>query len=64
MTYSEELKAMWRADYDALAIYNAEVSRGIQHHDDYKARMATIQNAYNEDLQRIARKHCMAVIKC
>jgi hypothetical protein len=34
-------------DFDALARYNAERSRGIQHHPAWVARMAEVQEHFN-----------------
>jgi len=38
----------WKYDYDRLAIYNSEVSRGLMHTDEYKAEMKKIQKEYND----------------
>lgn len=38
----------WQPDFDTLARYNAEVSRGIRHTDEWRRRMSTIQRAFDE----------------
>ena len=44
-------------DYDALAVYNAERSRGIVHTPEWVARMAEIQDCFNaEQLRRHQRE--------
>lgn len=42
---------MTMADVNALATYNAEVSRGIAHTEEYDRRMAKLQAEYNEGMK-------------
>ncbi len=45
----------WDDKFNKLAIYNSEVSRGIIHTEEFKAKMAVLQEEYN---QRI-KKYCV-----
>ena len=40
----------WKSDYDMLATYNAEVSRGIVHNSDYTKKMQQLQEEYYKAL--------------
>ena len=46
--FNWELK--WKPEYDALALYNAEIKRGLVHTADYMNKMKRVQEAYNEEL--------------
>ena len=39
----------WCYDYERLAKYNSEKSRGIVHTDEYASKMADIQHRYDLD---------------
>lgn len=39
----------WKFEYTKLAVYNAEVARGIVHTPEWKARMLTVQKEYNQE---------------
>ena len=41
------------SEMNALAIYNAEVSRGIAHTEEYDQRMARLQAEWNEGMKSI-----------
>lgn len=47
---------------NALATYNAEVSRGIVHTEEYKEKMAKAQKEYNDGLVLSAKSKGMGVI--
>jgi len=40
-------KREWKIDYDILATYNTEVSRGIVHTEKWRDKMSKIQKDYN-----------------
>lgn len=42
-----------RAEVEMLATYNSEVARGLVHHAEWDARMAELQNRFNEHLLSI-----------
>lgn len=37
----------WHPDFDVLARYNTEVSRGVQHTPEWRQRMAGLQERFN-----------------
>ena len=42
----------WYARWGDLATYNAEVSRGLVHTPEWKAKMAEKQKQYNEEAMK------------
>ena len=46
----------WDNKFTALAMYNAEISRGIVHTEEYCKKMAILQDEYDARIQEAARK--------
>ena len=42
---------MQRIDFDKLARYNGEKSRGIMHTDEYKKKMKLLQQQYDKEIR-------------
>ncbi len=40
----------WKPEYDILALYNAEVSRGIVHTPEWHAKMKIVQKEYDKEV--------------
>lgn len=40
-------KSPWRPEFEVLARYNSEKSRGITHTEEWKAQMAVLQREFN-----------------
>ena len=47
----------WSEKYVSLALYNAEVSRGIVHTPEYTAQMSALQREYDAELVAWAKRH-------
>ena len=49
-------KKFWKSEYEALARYNAEVGRGINHTKEWKEKMARLQADYDARIREFAEK--------
>lgn len=49
------------SDYDQLAIYNAEVARGIVHTPEWDQKMAAVQQRFNEQQ---AQQMALTFVEC
>ena len=45
-------KFLWKPEYNVLASYNSEVSRGVLHTNKWKEKMRQLQNNYNVFLKK------------
>ena len=55
--------SFWKHEYNALANYNSEVSRGIVHTDFWISKMEQLQKEYNEELLESHGGRCVPYIK-
>lgn len=53
----------WKPKYDALAQYNAEVSRGISHTKEWKEKMAKLQADYDARMREFAKKEGHTILE-
>jgi len=44
------MKILWDSKFDALAIYNSEIARGILHSPEWIIKMRDLQQEYNDKL--------------
>ena len=56
------MKGFWLPEFDVLAQYNAERSRGVQHTSEWQERMSELQVCYDKRLRDHCEKAGMVVV--
>ncbi len=59
----EPEEGLWKSKYDALALYNSEVSRGIAHTDEWRKKMEQAQDEYDKRLLEYHKGRCIPYAK-